>query len=111
MNDGRYPKAVQEGIAVEEMAEDLLIFDTRVQRAHSLNETASAVWAACDGEHSPEQLAERLGLDRDAVTLALQSLSDIASCSSIRSARRGSCRVARCSGAWPWRGLPPLRCR
>jgi hypothetical protein len=75
VNDGRYPKAVRDGIAVQEMAEDLLIFDTRVQRAHSLNQTARAVWSACDGEHSTAQIADGLGLDRDAVTLALQSLS------------------------------------
>jgi hypothetical protein len=75
VNDGRYPQAVRDGIAVQEMAEDLLIFDTRVQRAHSLNATAKAVWEVCDGKHSPTQLAEGLGLDRDAVMLALQSLS------------------------------------
>ena len=62
VNDGRYPKAVQDGIAAQEMADDLLIFDTRVQRAHSLNATAKAVWSACDGEHSPAQIAEGWGL-------------------------------------------------
>jgi hypothetical protein len=36
----------------------------------------SEVWQVCDGKHTPAQLAERLGLDRDAVMLALRSLGD-----------------------------------
>jgi hypothetical protein len=70
------PVAVRVWIAVEEMGDDLLIFDTRSQRAHSLNAAASAVWKACDGEHTPAQLAARLAFDEDPVRLALRSLSD-----------------------------------
>lgn len=70
------PVAVRVGIAVEEMGDDLLIFDTRSQRAHSLNAAAAAVWKACNGEYTPAQLAQRLGFDEDAVRLALRSLAD-----------------------------------
>lgn len=76
LSDDACPVAVRAGIAVEEMGDDLLIFDTRSQRAHSLNAAAAAVWQACDGEHTPAQLAQRLGFDEDAVRLALRSLSD-----------------------------------
>jgi hypothetical protein len=75
LSDGACLVAVRVGIAVEEMGDDLLIFDTRSQRAHSLN-AAGTVWRACDGQHTPAALAQRLGFDEDAVALALRSLSD-----------------------------------
>ena len=72
-----HPLAREADLVVEELGEELLVFDRRRQRAHSLNPVAARVWRACNGARSPERIAEHCGLDRDAVGLALEALADI----------------------------------
>jgi hypothetical protein len=95
--EGDRPKAVEDGIVVEPMGDELIVFDARVQRAHSLNATARAVWRACDGEHTPAQLAGILALDRDAVLLAIRPT---AGCWSTRSRWSRRFPAARYCVAW-----------
>jgi hypothetical protein len=44
-------------VLVRELDDDVLVFDPVSDRAVSLNRTAAAVWALCDGTRSVEQLA------------------------------------------------------
>ena len=68
------PVARSEGLVVEPMGEELLVFEPATDRAHSLNAPAASVWRACDGTRDVDALAQWCGLDRIAVELALDSL-------------------------------------
>ncbi|HEY0004483.1 MAG TPA: hypothetical protein VGB17_06700, partial [Pyrinomonadaceae bacterium] len=53
----RWPLARKEGLVVRELADELLVYDTRRDRAHCLNKTASLVWQRCDGLTSTSEMA------------------------------------------------------
>jgi hypothetical protein len=58
----------------EELGDELLVFDSQRNRAHSLNSTAAAVWRACDGSRNVCDIARTCGLDEDVALLALERL-------------------------------------
>ena len=60
------PRARQEGLVVQEMPDELLIYDLVRHKAHCLNETAALVWKRCDGKTSVKQLVHVLRTERDA---------------------------------------------
>jgi Coenzyme PQQ synthesis protein D (PqqD) len=68
------PVARSEGLLVEPMGDDLLVFEPATGRAHSLNAAAASVWRACDGTRDVDALAACCGLDPIAVALGLDSL-------------------------------------
>jgi coenzyme PQQ synthesis protein D (PqqD) len=76
------PKAREEGLAVERVDDEVLIYDLERDRAHRLNETAALVFEHCDGERDPAGLAELLSeksggpVDEGVVRAALVRLSD-----------------------------------
>ncbi len=79
MGDRAYaPRAREQGLVVEQLDDELLVFDTENSRAHSLNAATSKVWRACDGERDIEALRAQCELDRDAVKLALELLQEAA---------------------------------
>src|SRR5581483_8256515 len=43
------PLARSEGLLVESIGDELLVYDEQRRVAHSLNETVTLVWRACDG--------------------------------------------------------------
>ena len=55
------PQARSNGIVVEELADEVLVYDLNRDRAHCLNQTAANVWKLCDGKSSPAEIATRLG--------------------------------------------------
>jgi hypothetical protein len=69
--------ARDEGLVVDSIGDELLVYDTACSRAHSLNAVAAAVWRACDGRRDVDQLAVFTGFDRSAVELALNNLHDV----------------------------------
>ena len=44
------PLARSEELVIEELGDELLVYDERTQRAHCLSATAARVWRACDGK-------------------------------------------------------------
>jgi hypothetical protein len=76
------PKARSQGLSVQELDTELLVFDEPAQRAHCLNSTAARVWRYCDGNTTVAAMAARLGADAgasvndDVVFLALSELGD-----------------------------------
>jgi hypothetical protein len=74
------PKARQEKLAVEELADETLVYDLKRDTAHCLNRTAALVWRCCDGRTSVKAMADRLHrelavpADDGMVWLALQRL-------------------------------------
>ena len=71
------PLARTEGLIIEELSNEVLIYDQRTDQAHCLSSAAGTVWRACDGVTSIEQAGERLGLDKPTVMRALEELESV----------------------------------
>jgi coenzyme PQQ synthesis protein D (PqqD) len=61
--DGVRPKARDEDLVVEQVGDELLIYDVERDKAHCLNETAALVFMKCDGERGIEELTALLSDD------------------------------------------------
>lgn len=74
------PVARSEELIVEELPDEMLIYDLRTHRALCLNQTAALVWKHCDGKTSAGQLTRVLSekiagkIDPQVVWLALRQL-------------------------------------
>jgi len=71
------PLARSVDLIVDTIGDELLVYDTSNNRAHSLNKNAAAVWKACDGTRSTEGISRYTELDQAAVELALDNLADV----------------------------------
>ena len=74
------PLARQEGLAIEELDGELLIYDLETDKAHCLNGEAATVWRLCDGSRSVEELASGVAPDAPkdvAEEMALHALSEL----------------------------------
>ena len=72
---GRALKPVaRDSVAIEELGDELLVYDLTTDDAHCLGATAARVWRACDGDTTVEALEHGLGLTADDVTKALEDL-------------------------------------
>src|SRR5258708_24865412 len=56
----RLPTARESGLATEQVADELLVYDLERDKAFCLNHTAALVWKHCDGRTSPAEIAKRL---------------------------------------------------
>src|SRR5215813_1471644 len=56
----KLPAAREEGLIVQEMADEVLVYDQKRHRAHCLNETAALVWRALDGKSTAAEVAARV---------------------------------------------------
>jgi hypothetical protein len=74
-NMGEGPLARSTDLIIEELGDEVLVYDTKIDRGHSLSPEASKVWRACNGTTSAEELSARLGLDSETVDRALDELS------------------------------------
>jgi len=71
------PLARSEQLVVEELEDEILVYDEQNVRAHCLTGAAARVWRHCDGRTSVGALAEKLDLDMDEVNRALLELETI----------------------------------
>jgi len=75
------PIARKQGLVIQELPDEVLVYDLERDRAHCLNETAAFVWQRCNGRRSIAQIAKILGhhldcvVDENIVWLALDQLS------------------------------------
>jgi coenzyme PQQ synthesis protein D (PqqD) len=60
------PRARREGLLVQELPDELLVYDLVSHKAHCLNRTAALVWNRCDGKTSVGQLVRLLEKETDA---------------------------------------------
>ncbi|MFL6374791.1 MAG: PqqD family protein [Pyrinomonadaceae bacterium] len=76
------PKARQNGLVVQEMPDEVLVYDLDTNKAHCLNSSAALVWRSCDGNRSVSDIVqefERSGLGKaseDLVWLAIDELQE-----------------------------------
>jgi len=74
------PIARKQGLVIQELPDEVLVYDLDRDRAHCLNPTAAFVWQRCDGKHTTAQIARTLGqqfdcaVDEKIVWLALDQL-------------------------------------
>jgi len=74
------PIARKQGLVIQELPDEVLVYDLERDRAHCLNQTAAFVWQRCDGKNTTQQIARTLGrqfdcaVDEKIVWLALDQL-------------------------------------
>lgn len=54
------PRARKQGLVVQALPDETLVYDLDRDRAHCLNETASLVWGRCDGRTTTKEIAQFL---------------------------------------------------
>jgi hypothetical protein len=81
-NAERMPRARQQGLIIEDLPGEVLVYDSERDRAHCLNQTAALVWKYCDGKTTVSQMARNLerdlntaNVDERMVSYALEQLS------------------------------------
>ena len=68
------PVARDMALVVEELGDELLIYDLKVKNAHCLTPVAARVWRLCDGRTAPEAMATQLGIEASEVRFAIDEL-------------------------------------
>jgi len=74
--DSHKPLARSDELILEELGEELLVYDQVSNRAHCLGGRAATVWRACDGQKTVADLSAETGLDSELVSQALAELSE-----------------------------------
>ena len=57
------PTTRKSQLLVQELPDEVLVYDVERNEVHCLNGTAARVWALCDGEHTVSEIAKQLGTD------------------------------------------------
>jgi hypothetical protein len=81
-NAERMPRARREGLIVEDLSTEVLVYDSARDKAHCLNQSAALVWKYCDGKTTVSKMARQLEhdlnskkIDEKMVWFALDQLS------------------------------------
>jgi hypothetical protein len=70
------PLARTEDLILQEVDDEVLVYDQTFHRAHCLSPEAASVWRACDGETDTAAIGRKLGLESEVVLRALAELED-----------------------------------
>lgn len=82
MSNSQFPTARKSGLVVQEVPDEVLVFDLESNKAHCLNQTAALVWKSCDGKTSVSKIAKFVetqtgrGVSDDLVWLAIDQLNE-----------------------------------
>lgn len=82
MNNPNNPLARQNGIVVQEMPDEVLVYDLDTNKAHCLNHSAAFVWKSCDGNNSVGDIVKQFEatgggkVTEDFVWLAIDQLHE-----------------------------------
>lgn len=60
------PQMRRQGLVVDDLPDEVLVYDRNNHQAHCLNRSAALVWRSCDGNSSPNEIARRLTAELDA---------------------------------------------
>lgn len=81
MSESFKPLARKDGLVINELPEEVVVYDRDSHKAHCLNKTAALVWRRCDGRTTPARIAQSVGRDlqtdvsEDLVWYALEQLA------------------------------------
>ena len=76
------PLARKNGLVVQEMSDEVLVYDTETNKAHCLNQTAAFVWKNCDGVNSINDIVNHFEnqtgnvIEEDLIWLAIDQLNE-----------------------------------
>ena len=76
------PQARSEGLVIQELSDEVLVYDLDTDKAHCLNQTAALIWKSCDGSRSIPDIAKRVeslvggNISDDFVWLAIDQLNE-----------------------------------
>lgn len=70
MKNPQNPVARKTGLVIQEVPDEVLVYDLDTNKAHCLNKTAALVWKSCDGTRSVGEIADHVG------TLAGEKIAD-----------------------------------
>ncbi len=73
---GSLPRARRDGLLIEELGEEILLYDQNSHTAHCLSPIAACVWRQCDGERDVTELVELAGASESLVADALHELRE-----------------------------------
>jgi hypothetical protein len=82
MNNFSNPIARKNGLVIQDMPDEVLVYDVNANKAHCLNSSAAVVWKACDGSNSIADIVnefEKSGhgkVNNDFVWLAIDQLNE-----------------------------------
>lgn len=82
MNNSQTPEARQEGLVIQDMPEEILVYDLNTNKAHCLNQTAAFVWKACNGKNTVTDITSMFSrqtngqINDDLVWLAIDQLNE-----------------------------------
>jgi hypothetical protein len=82
MKNPNNPMARQNGLVVQEMPDEVLVYDLDSNKAHCLNQSAALVWRSCDGDKSVMDIVREFEsngkgkVTEDFVWLAIDQLSE-----------------------------------
>jgi len=74
------PRGRREQLVIQELPDEVLVYDLERHKAHCLNETSALIWKHCDGKTTVDEIARLLerelatSVDDDVVWLALDQL-------------------------------------
>lgn len=71
------PLARHQDVVVQEFDKEILVYDLRTHKIHSLNETSAIVYRHCDGETTFAELTRRHKFTDDLIHLALDQLKEV----------------------------------
>ena len=54
------PRARTDGLVINELTDEVLVYDLKRDKAHCLNAAAASVWKQCDGRTTVAEIARRL---------------------------------------------------
>lgn len=80
MEKERKPLSRRDNLVVQEVKDEILIYDLSEHKAVCLNQTAALVWQACDGNNSVVEIGTKIGeklksfVGEDIIWLALEKL-------------------------------------
>jgi hypothetical protein len=78
-----FPRMREQRLVIDDLPDEVLVYDLDRHKAHCLNKTAAMVWRACDGHSSAAAISRRVTRDlrapfsRDLVWLALRQLETL----------------------------------
>lgn len=69
-----FPLARNNGLVIEELGDELLVYDLDVKHAHCLTPAAARVWRECNGKARTDDIARALQMEPGDVTTAIAEL-------------------------------------
>ena len=82
MNNSQRPIARKSGLVVQEVPDEILVYDLETNKAHCLNQSAAMIWKSCDGNNSVSDITKLVEaqaggkVTEDFVWLAIDQLSE-----------------------------------